>query len=451
MQDNRWKQALHESAQADIAQLTEFLRQRSISSDPRYAQQMQETCEWVRQILLQREWSVTTYPTKGHPFLLARRGDDPTKPTLLLYNHYDVQPAHRDDGWESDPFEPRIKEGVIYGRGAQDNKGQLLATLRGIDLHTTLPCNLLWLIDGEEEIGSPHLCEQLETLKPQLKADGVWIADSAIEGPTTPCMITGTRGCCKLLLKVEGAKHEAHSGMVGGVMPNAMEGMVRLISTLKDSEGRITIPNFYDGVKEERIEHLDTAFSYEAFTEHYGVPPVGGETAYTPVQRMWTRPALEVHNIQGKTWQEGFIGSVPIYASARISCRLVPGQDPATLLQHIKNYCENFPLPGLRVTVTCLPGAGHAYRTPLNHPASQAICNAYETLFEKKCRYQMIGATIPVMFDLAQAAGAPAVLWGMGLESDNIHGPNEHFSLERYQQLALLTAMSLNNFVQMRC
>lgn len=419
-----------------------FLRFQSISTDPAYRPQVRACATWLKDYLKDSGLNVDVWESDGAPILFAtdlRAG--PEKETLLLYCHYDVQPVDPIELWTTPPFEPQIRDGKVYARGSADNKGQCFYTicaLKALLRHfSTLPVNLKFLIEGEEESGSVSLSRLLKEKKKELKADHILIVDSGIEAPNQPSISLGSRGLVCFTLTLTGSRFDLHSGTHGGVVYNPNRALVELLASLHDEQGIITVPGFYDDVEEaspteKQIFKLD--FDAKLFEKEFGALPIGMEKGRSAYEAAWLRPTLEINGLSGGYGGAGFKTVIPAKATAKISCRLVPHQHPLHIAELVKNYLFSLVPKGLTLDVTIHPGHGLPYRA---HPQSRIATlasQAYSDTFQKPCSYILLGGSIPIAADLAKVAEAELVLIGVGLSTDQIHAPDEHFDLDRLEQ-----------------
>lgn len=424
-----------------LAELKELLSIPSISSSSAHRADVQRCAEWLaehmRALGLEH---VQVLPTEGHPVVYADWLHAPGRPTVLVYNHYDVQPVDPLEEWESPPFSPTVREGRVYARGAADDKGQLFLHLKAIEallrVEGGLPINLKLLYEGEEEIGSEHLDAFLAAHRELLAADLVVISDTAMFDRGMPAICYGLRGLVYLQVDVEGPNSDLHSGAFGGAVANPAEMLARLIAKLKDEDGRVTVPHFYDDVRplteDERRELARLPFDEERFRRELGVEALWGEAGYSVLERLWTRPTLEVCGVWGGFQGEGSKTVIPARAGAKLSCRLVPDQDPeriADLLeQHLRALCP----PGVRLRITRLHG-GRPSITPIDHPAVQAAMRALKKGFGTDPVFIRAGGSIPVVASFESILGLPTVLMGFGLPDEHNHAPNEWFDLGNFR------------------
>jgi acetylornithine deacetylase/succinyl-diaminopimelate desuccinylase-like protein len=425
-----------------------LLRFESVSAEPQYRDQVLACGQWVADYLQKsRMPHVELWETSGYPVVFAqdlRAGPD--KPTLLFYGHYDVQPVDPLDLWKSPPFEPTLRGKEVYARGAQDNKGQLFYTMSMIRLllqhQGELPLNIKMCIEGEEENKSHGLAGILPSKHKELSADYLVIPDFDMPDPHTPAITLGVRGLSALTVELEGSNTDLHSGAHGGIVYNPNHALVELLAKTRDAHGKVTIPGFYNDVEtlsKAELSHLNLDFDAEKYRETFGATPTGGEHAYPPLESNWLRPTLEVNGISGGYSGPGFKTVIPAKAMAKISCRLVPNQDPEKIMQAVADFLIEHCPKGLRITVT-QHGGGKPARGSPQSKVVLATADAYEEVFEKKCQVILAGGSIPISADLAEVSGAQIAYMGTGLPDDQIHAPNEHFGLDRLEQGFLVLA-----------
>ncbi len=423
--------------------LEEFLRIPSVSTDGERRADVQRAAEYLAQRFREAGLPrVEIAPTKGHPIVLAEWTKAPGAPTILVYGHYDVQPPGDPTKWTTPAFEPSIRGGRIYARGSTDDKGQLLTHLFAAEAHLRetgrLPLNVKFLIEGEEEIGSEHLEEFLVAERERLACDAVVISDTTMFAPGVPSVCVGLRGIAYTELTLRGASVDLHSGAFGGAIDNPAYALAQLLLTMKDPQtGRILVDGFYDGVVEpsreekegwEKLPHSDAQFR-----EMTGVPALFGEEGRSTLERIWSRPTLEINGIWGGFTGEGSMTVLPARASAKISMRLVANQDPDDIAEKLEAHVRRH----LPETVTLerfrnLHG-GRPWTTSLDHPAVRAAFRALEKGFGKAPVPTREGGSIPIVHSFTNELGAPAVLLGFGLSDDGAHGPDEHFDLGNFQ------------------
>lgn len=428
-----------------------FLSFASISSEPEAAHAMKECVEWLTSYLKQMNFQVEIWPTTGHPVIFASNlNAGPNQPTLLIYNHYDVQPVDPLEAWNSPPFEPTVHDGEIYARGAQDNKGQCFYVLQALKLlqeqSGSLPINIKLCIEGEEEIGSHGLSGILKQKKEKLKADYLAIVDLGINTPHIPSITLGTRGIVTFDVEITTAHTDVHSGFHGGIILNPIHVLIRLLDNLKDENGRITIPGFYDQVDEITPEDRALiSFTFDAADYHQmtGGHPYGGEKNFTALERAWIRPTLEINGIHGGYTGTGFKTVIPAKAHAKISCRLVPHQDPSQIAELVAHYLQNHIPPGVEINVDIHLGRGKAVRVSPTAHVVKTFAQAYEAVFGIPCQYIFEGGSIPIIPELQEASTAEVILLGLGLMTDQIHAPNEHFGIDRIEKGMLIMAKAI--------
>ena len=390
------------------------------------------------------------------PVLFAEfKSDVKNAPTLLFYSHYDVQPVDPENLWDSPPFEPTLRDGKIYARGANDNKGQLSYSLLAVQTflkkEKSLSFNLKWIIEGEEEHGSTALHNLLPQKAEAIKADGIVVIDVGMPSLSRPALSLGVRGIISMDLKVTGPKGDLHSGESGGAILNPLHFLVDMLAKARDEEGKVTIPGFYDQVKEVSVDDKKL-FAFETdekeFIDVKGVPPTGGErNRYSFGERTTVRPTLEINGINGGYSGDGFKTVIPSIAEAKISCRLVPDQNPFEIGHLVKKYFESESNPSAKVEVHLHTG-GKAVRCSPQSFLIKAANTAVEETFGKKADYILCGGSIPIAADLATYSGGDLLFVGMGLVTDNVHAPNENFSLEQLRSGASLIGHLLENFVK---
>ena len=446
---------LQENAQRFTDELIELLRLPSVSTDPARKGDMQATAGFVRDQLSRLGFTADVRPTALHPVVYAERSTDRALPTLLVYGHYDVQPPEPLELWETDPFEPVVRDGQIWARGASDDKGQFFAHIKGVEAALAsgadLPVNLKFLIEGEEEIGSPNLDTYIEQHRDELSADAVIVSDGAMVAPGVPSLTRALRGLVYVEVRLRTAARDLHSGAYGGAVPNVIHVLSRMISQLHDADGRVTVPGFYDDVLElteaEKEELARIPFDGERFLEQVGVTAGVGEKGRSVLERISTRPTLDVNGIGSGFQGEGSKTVIPATAMAKISCRLVANQDSQAIMTALSQHLRDLAPAGTEVEVIEL-GAGQPAVTPDGFPALKATANALEQVWGRAPVHARTGGSIPVVNTFQELLGAPVVLLDMGLETDNLHAPNEHFSLDGYQKGIHAAALLYSEFRQ---
>ena len=423
-----------------IDELKDYLRIPSISTSSANKKDMNTCAKFVSKKLKDAGMkNIKIIPTDGHPLVYGDWMKAPGKPTVLIYGHYDVQPVDPLELWDSDPFEPVIKDDKIWARGADDNKGQNLVHIKSVEAYMKtlgkLPLNIKFLIEGEEEIGSPNLEVFLKKNKKLLKCDAVLISDTSLYAEGIPTINYGLRGLAYLEVELTGPNRDLHSGSFGGSVANPINELAKLISKLHDKNGKVTVPNFYKGVqpftKKEKDNIKNLKFSDAKYAKDLGVKELQGEKGYDTLQRLWGRPTLDCNGIYGGFTEEGAKTVLPSKATAKISMRLVPNQDWKKVGKEFIKHVKALAPKSVKIKVTEMHG-GSPVVIPLDDPAIIAASKATSKAFGKKTVYTREGGSIPIVVEFVNQLKAPAVLMGLGLDSDNIHSPNEHFSLKSF-------------------
>ncbi|MFK8308984.1 dipeptidase [Capnocytophaga canimorsus] len=425
-----------------VNELIDLLKIPSVSADSAHSQDVINTAEAVKEALEKAGCDrVEICQTPGYPIVYGEKIIDPKLPTVLVYGHYDVQPADPIELWTSDPFEPVIRkteihpEGAIFARGACDDKGQMFMHVKALEYMTknnALPCNVKFMIEGEEEVGSESLGWFVQRNQEKLRNDIILISDTGMISKEVPSITTGLRGLSYVEIEVTGANRDLHSGLYGGAVANPINVLSKMIASLHDENNHITIPGFYDKVEElseqERQEMAKAPFSLEAYKKALDIDAVYGESGYVTNERNSIRPTLDVNGIWGGYTGEGAKTVIPSKAFAKISMRLVPNQDWEEITQLFKNHFESIAPEGVRVVVKPHHG-GQGYVTPTNTVGYQACAKAYEQTFGKKPVPVRSGGSIPIVALFEKELKSKSILMGFGLDSDAIHSPNEHFGL----------------------
>ncbi len=423
--------------EAFLQELSEFLALPSISTDPAHKEDIQHTAEWVADRLRRLgAQDVAIMPTEGHPVVYGfLPGASADAPTVLLYGHYDVQPPDPLDLWESPPFEATVRGDNLYARGAADMKGQIIAVLSAIEALREsggVPVNIKFLIEGEEEIGSPHLTPFLKQHREMLSCDFSLNVDSGILAPDLPTITYALRGLAAFELRVSGPAQDLHSGIFGGVVHNAANALAELIAGMHDKEGRITLPGFYDKVRpldeEERAELARLPMGEDFWLAQTGAPALYGEPEFTPLERATLRPTLDVNGIQSGYTGKGTKTVIPSKAVAKISCRLAPDQDPEEVHQQLRRYLEENAPPTIRWELDYLAGA-YPVITDRHSPWMQALVDAMQRVWNKRPLFKPEGATVPIVGFMQRILGVDSVMAGFILPDANLHAPNEKLHL----------------------
>ncbi|MEX2372093.1 MAG: dipeptidase [Bacteroidales bacterium] len=422
-----------------LEELFELIRIPSVSSREENRKDMLRAATYIRELLIKAGVDkAEILDTAGHPVVFGEKQVDISLPTVLVYGHYDVQPAEPLELWKSPPFEPEIREGKIYARGADDDKGQFFMHVKAYEFmikNNALPCNVKFMIEGEEEIGSPSLKKFCMDHKEKLKSDVILISDTTMISMDIPSITTGLRGLSYLEVEVTGPNRDLHSGLYGGAVANPANVLARMISGLTDKDNHITIPGFYDDVLEvsmgERKEMANAPFDLKAYQDELEIETVTGEKGYSTIERTGIRPSLDVCGIWGGYTGEGAKTVLPSKAYAKISMRLVPNQDSKRIDKLFEDYFHSVAPAGVKVKVTSLHG-GQGYVAPIDTLAYKAASRAVEKTFGKKPVPARSGGSIPIVADFEEVLGVKSILLGFGLESDAIHSPNENYPLENF-------------------
>lgn len=435
----QWKEYQTENKDRFLNELLELLRIPSISARSEHKEDMMKCAEAVRERLLQAGADkVEIFPTAGHPVVYGEKITDPLKPTVLVYGHYDVQPPDPLELWHSGPFDPVVKDGRIYARGACDDKGQFYMHIKALETMVNagrLPTNLKFIIEGEEEVGSPNLATFLKEKKDLLKSDVVLISDTAMLSLDTPSLDVGVRGLSYIEVELTGPNRDLHSGVYGGAVANPITILCQMIASLHDENNHITIPGFYDDVLEsgeaERSEMAKAPYSEDEYMQDLGVKSLWGEKGYTTNERTGIRPTLEVNGIWGGYTGEGAKTVLPSKAFAKISCRLVPNQTSRKMTDLVIDHLEKSAPSYVTVKATEHHG-GDPYLTPVDSIEYKAASKAIEQTFGKAPIPVRGGGSIPITSLFESVLGLKTVFLGFGLDSDNLHSPNEKFDIANF-------------------
>lgn len=423
-----------------LEELKEFLRIPSISALPEHREDMVRCADYaVDQMRAIGMTRAEVLPTEGAPIAYGEWLGAPGKPTVLVYGHYDVQPVDPLDLWITPPFDPQVRGNELYARGAADDKGQLFMHWKAVEAHMRvngrLPVNLKFLLEGEEEIGSEHLDRFLATHEDLLRADVAVVSDTAWFDRGIPSITYGLRGLTYLQVNLKGPDSDLHSGSFGGAIANPLQVLAEIIAGLKDRHGRVAVPGFYDRVRplspEEREQFASLPFDEEKYRRELGAPALYGEEGYTTLERVWARPTLEMNGIWGGFTGEGTKTVLPARAFAKLSCRLVPDQDPEEITNLVEARLRELCPPTVAMEILRLH-TGKPAITPLDHPAVQAAARAMERAFQKRPAFIRSGGSIPVVASLKEMLGIPSVLMGIGLPDEHSHAPNERLDLGNF-------------------
>jgi acetylornithine deacetylase/succinyl-diaminopimelate desuccinylase-like protein len=421
-------------------ELFDFLRIPSVSAKSEHNADTAKAAEWVRSSLETAGLQARVFPTAGHPIVIGEWRGAEGAPTVLVYGHYDVQPAEPLDLWTSPPFEPTVRNGNIYARGSVDDKGQLFLHIKALQAHLAtrgkLPVNVVVIAEGEEEIGSDNLEQFVEEKKDILAATAVVISDSTMFAPGQPSILSSLRGLAYFELNVQGPTVDLHSGAYGGAVVNPAMALARILATMHDDNGHIAIEGFYESVRTWKPEVLEgmrkLPFDTETFRKETGASSLGGEKGYSVLEQLWARPTLEVNGLLSGYVGEGAKTVLPSKAMAKVSCRLVPDQNPQEIEKLILAHVRKVAPKGVKVTVKFLHG-GRPWRAELNGPLYDAARRALATAFEKPPVIVGEGGSIPVVGDFERILGAPVLLVGFGLPGENAHAPDEWISEENFR------------------
>lgn len=423
-----------------------FLHFSSISTDPVYKSDCLQTADWLKGYLEQMGGQVELLQGSGLPVVFAQFLKDPSFPTVLLYHHYDVQPVDPIDLWDTDPFVATYKEGKVYARGASDNKGQCFFTLTALKALQAfkqkesiwdLPLNIKLFIEGEEECGGAGTCEILHTYADRLQADYLCVVDFDIPAKDTPALSLGYRGILTMEMECTNASTDLHSGVHGGIALNPNRILATILAKLWNDQGKVTIPHFYDDVTsltEEERATLDFSFDEKKYRKEFGVGAFCPKEGATPKETNGLFPTAEINGMWGGYTGLGFKTVIPAKAYAKVSCRLVPGQDPQEIFQNFQQFIAQHTPKGAEISVKLHHGA-MAYRSSADSFLLQVARRSMEAVFEKApCKSVLCGGAVPIVRDLMEATKAEAVLLGFALDTDNVHAPNEHFEWECFQK-----------------
>lgn len=421
-------------------ELFEFLRIPSVSAKSEHNPDVIRAAEWLKTALENAGLQATIHKTPGHPVVIGEWRGAPGAPTVLVYGHYDVQPAEPLELWTSPPFEPTLRNGNIYARGSVDDKGQLFLHVKALEAHIAtrgkLPVNVVVIAEGEEEVGSDNLEHFVEDHKDLLACEAVVISDSAMFGPGQPSILSSLRGLAYFEINVQGPSVDLHSGGYGGAVINPATALARIVASFHDENWRVAIEGFYDDVREWpaslRAEMRNLPFDESVYLKETGARVLGGEAGYTILERLWSRPTCEVNGLLSGYTGEGAKTVLPSKAMAKVSCRLVPDQNPIEITKQMQAHVERVAPKGVTTTVTYLHG-GRPWRAELSGPLYDAAKRALATAFEKEPVVVGEGGSIPVVGDFERVLGVPVLLVGFGLPGENAHAPDEWMNVESFQ------------------
>ena len=438
-----WKAYLTENTSRYLDELFDFLRIPSISSLPEHADDVKRAAEWVAARMKAAGLEeVRILPTEGHPVVYGQWLNAPDKPTVLIYGHFDIQPVDPLELWTQPPFEPVVREDRIYARGASDDKGNMLIPILAAEamLKTGggLPVNVKFFFEGQEEIGSPQLPEFIASQSDLLACDMVLSADGGQWEEDQPALNVGRRGLCALQIDLQSAAQDVHSGTYGGTFQNPIHALARLIASMHSPQGGILVEGFYDAVREltesERVQIADIPYNESQYMRDLGVPQLFGEPGYSTYERAWVRPTLEVNGIWGGFQGEGIKTVIPAKAHAKITCRLVPDQEPDKIFELIRAHVAKHTPTGATAAVKRLAGSADPFLIPFDHPGNRAARIVLSELYGKEPYIARTGGTIPVSGLFLKSLGAHMVNFAFGLEDENLHAPDEFFRISSFKR-----------------
>ncbi len=422
-----------------LEELFEFLRIPSISTDPERTSDVAAAAEWLRARLAEAGCTeAEVWPTAGHPVVYGAWRGAEGAPTVLVYGHYDVQPEDPVELWDSPPFEPEVRGGKLFARGSADDKGQLYVHAKSMQawLETTgsCPVNVVFLIEGEEEVGSPNVEVVVRKHLERLRCDAVVVSDTTMFAPGLPTLCNGLRGLAYLQVDVQGPNRDLHSGMFGGAVVNPAETLAQMLAACRDENGRVTIPGFYDDVvevpAEERDDWAKLPFDDDAYRATLDVDGLL-DSGHTTLESLWAQPSFDVNGLLSGWTGKGSKTVLPAQAMAKVSMRLVADQDPERILDAFEGYMYELAPPGVRVEITRMHG-GQPWSAPREHPVLQAAARAMQRAFDAETVFIREGGSIPLIHTMEELFGVPTVLMGFGLPDENAHAPNENLDVENF-------------------
>jgi acetylornithine deacetylase/succinyl-diaminopimelate desuccinylase-like protein len=440
-------------AQSQLDDFFSYLRFPSISADPARKPAMKDCAEWLTQKFSSFGFTAAVHQTEGAPVVLAKSNISPGEKTILIYGHYDVQPVDPISLWRKNPFEPFVENGFVVARGATDNKGQTICHILGAEAalkeHGELPVNLVFLIEGEEEIGSPHLGKFLESHREELKCDAIVISDTSMVAPDFPAITCGLRGIACLELKVTGPKTDLHSGMFGGAIANPATELVRLLAKLHNADGAVAVPGFYDDVipasETERASWRNIPFDDKAILEATGVAKLSGEQNFTALERLWIRPTAEINGLTSGYQGLGSKTIIPREAGAKLSFRLVPKQNPDVIAARVRDYLNSICPDTIRLEILYDHG-GEPFYADANSAFGRAAQSALKEIFSRAPVLVREGLSIPIVSLFQRILKKEVLLIGLGLPDCNAHAPNETFPLAQLENGVRLHQILLERF-----
>ncbi len=433
------KDYIEANKQRFLDELFELIRIPSISPEKEHKDDMYCAAKLWKKIMIKSGCDIAkVMETEGNPVTYGEKIIDNSLPTVLVYGHMDVMPVGKEELWKSPPFEPEIRDGKIWARGADDDKGQAFMHAKAFEYmvkSNTLPCNIKFIIEGEEEIGSPNLKKFMEDNKEMLKADVILVSDTSMIAPDIPSITTGLRGLTYMEVELTGPKHDLHSGLFGGAVANPVNVLTKMLASLTNKKGEITIKGFYDDVikvsKAERAEMAKAPFDKKKYKDTIGISRLSGEKGYSTNERTGIRPALDINGIWGGYIEKGTKTIIPSKAYAKVSMRLVPNQDNKKIAKLFEKHFKKLAPKSVKTDVRFLHG-GESYVSPIDIPAYKAAEKAYTEIFGKKPIPVRSGGSIPIISTFEKVLGIKSILMGFGLASDAIHSENENFPLEMF-------------------
>lgn len=426
-----------------IEELAQFARIPSVSTDPAYRADIDRAARWVADRLRAAgPLRVEIQPTNGHPVVYAEWLGQPGRPTLLVYGHYDVQPPDPEEAWQTRPFEPEIRDGRMYARGVSDDKGPVLIPIKAMEalfaVNGDLPLNIKMIVEGEEEIGSPSLDAYLRDHAAQLQADYVLSADGAMWRASEPSINLGSRGLTAVNVEIRGAGKDLHSGRHGGAVQNPIHALVDVLASLHRPDGSVAVDGFYDDVLPPpavlRDDIAALAFDEAVYAREVGVEQLVGEPGFSALERAWVRPTLEINGIGGGYQGAGRKTVIPARAEAKITCRLVPNQDPDRISELVTAHLRERAPAGFELTVTALPGGNAAYRIPANHPGLATAGDVLRRQFGQEPAMVLMGGSLPLADLVRQRLGIDLIFFSFSTADEDFHAPNEFFRLDRFRR-----------------
>jgi acetylornithine deacetylase/succinyl-diaminopimelate desuccinylase-like protein len=440
---------LDENQDRFVRELCEYVRFPSVSAQPQHRPDMADCARWLMRQCQKTGLETEIHQTGGHPVLTARtpRNSSIQRPHYIVYGHYDVQPPEPFELWQSPPFEPRIEARSLFGRGASDNKGQHFAHLKAVEAYLAtgaeLPCDLTFLIEGEEEVGSKHLAGFLAQHRSELRCDGIVISDTGLISRQHPTLTYSLRGIAALEVKVHGPARDLHSGLFGGSVDNPALVLCQLLAQLRDQKGRVAVPGFYEKVRPlspfERRQMARQPWNDRAYRKFLGVPKLFGESGFTPLEQRSARPTLEINGLTSGYQGEGSKTIIPSWASAKITARLVPDQNPRKIIRSLERHLRLLCPPTVRLEITAGHG-GEPYIVPPDSPQVKAGLRALQKAFGHDPVLAREGGSIPILIDFKKILRADALLLGLSLPDDNPHSPNEKFDLDVFATAMRMSA-----------